>query len=91
MSYCKNYDRTLLQILMYQDDKLTELLEELMISSFQGDNLENLEKWFQLLRTQRIFEKRYGIKLVGYSMCDTLNKLGQFGGKASRDFSKSIR
>ena len=91
ISYCKNFDRTLLQILMYQDDKLTELLEELMISSFQGDNLENLEKWFQLLRTQRIFEKKYSIKLVGYSMCETLHHLEQFGGKASRDFSESIK
>ena len=76
---------------MYQDDKLAELLEELMISSFQGDNLENLGKWFQLLRTQRIFEKKYGIQLVGYSMSETLQKLGQFGGKTSRDFSESIK
>lgn len=81
----------MLQILMYQDDKLTELLEELIISSFQGDILENLEKWFQLLRTQRIFERRYGIKLVGQSMSETLQQLGQFGMKASRDFSESIK
>lgn len=82
----------MLQVLMYQDDNLTELLDELMIlSSFQGDNLENLEKWFQLLRTQRIFERRYGIKLVGYSMSETLQQLGQFGMKASRDFSESIK
>ena len=89
--YCEQNDRVLLQILMYQDDKLAELLEELMISSFQGDNLENLGKWFQLLRTQRIFEKKYGIQLVGYSMSETLQKLGQFGGKTSRDFSESIK
>lgn len=90
-SYFEQNDRVLLQILMYQDDNLNEFLEELMVSSFQGDNLENLEKWVQLLRTQRIFEKKYGTKLVGSSMSETIQKLGNYGDKASRDFSESIK
>lgn len=87
-SYCKTDDRYLIQILMYQDDKLPELLEELMIQ-----DLEGLEKWFQLLRTQRIFEHQFvGTKLMGLSMIETLQELEKAGGsKAARDFSESIK
>lgn len=76
---------------MYQNDKLNELLEEMIINSPQNNDLENLEKWFQLLRTQRIFERKYGIKLMGFSMIESLNEISKFGTKASRDFSDSIK
>ena len=84
--YCKTYDRVLQQILLYQDDKFQELLEELVTT-----DLESLEKWFQLLRTQRIFEKRYEIKLIGLSMSESLQEVTKYGEKASRDFSESIK
>jgi hypothetical protein len=87
IDYCKVNNRVLLQIIMYQDDKLPELLEELVLST----DLESLEKWFQLLRIQRCFEKKYGIQLMGLSMSETLQTLTQFGPKASRDFSESIK
>lgn len=91
ISYCKKFDRVLLQILMYQNDKLNELLEEMIIVSSQNNDLENLEKWFQLLRTQRIFEQKYDLKLMGLSMSETLQEISKFGFKASRDFSESIK
>ena len=85
--YCKANDRVLLQILMYQDDKLVELMEELL-----ENDLESLEKWFQLLRTQRLFEKKYnGIKIMGLSMMESLQKISEFGTKAARDFCDSIK
>lgn len=86
IDYCKVNNRVLLQIILYQDDKLPELLEELVISS----DLESLEKWFQLLRIQRCFEKRYNTTLMGLSMSETIQKLTQFGLKATRDFSELI-
>lgn len=86
ISYCETNDRVLLQILMYQNDKLNELLEEMI-----NNDLENLEKWFQLLRTQRIFEQKYDLKLMGLSMSETLQEISKYGSKASRDFSESIK
>lgn len=88
ISYCEANDRYLIQILMYQDDKLPELLHELSIQ-----DLEGLGNWFQLLRTQRIFEHQFaGSKLMGLSMIETLHELEKVGGsKAARDFSESIK
>lgn len=92
ISYCETNDRVLLQILMYQNDKLNELLEEMVIISSQSNDLENLDKWFQLLRTQRIFEQKYdGLRLMGSSMSESLQEISKFGSKASRDFSESIK
>ena len=91
ISYCETNDRVLLQILMYQNDKLNELLEETIITSSQNNDLENLEKWFQLLRTQRIFEQKYDLKLMGLSMTESLQEISKYGIKASRDFSESIK
>lgn len=92
ISYCERHDRVLLQILMYQNDKLNDLLEEMVIISSQSNDLENLDKWFQLLRTQRIFEQKYdGLKLMGSSMSESLQEISKFGNKASRDFSESIK
>lgn len=89
-SYCKSHERVLMQILLYQDDNLSELLEELMNSS-QDNDLESLEKWFQLLRVQRCLERKFGIKLMGLTMSETLQEINQFGIKASRDFCESIK
>lgn len=87
ISYCKSEDRVLLQILMYQDDKLIELMEDLI-----ENDLESLEKWIQLLKTQRLFEHKYpGAKLMGLSLTRTLVEINKFGGKASRDFCDSIK
>lgn len=87
VSYCKENNRALLHILMYQDDKLVELMEELV-----ENDLENLEKWFELLRTQRLFERKYvGTKLMGLSMTESLQEISKTGGKASRDFCDSIK
>ena len=91
ISYCETNDRVLLQILMYQNDKLNELLEETIITSSQNNDLENLEKWFQLLRTQRIFEQKYDLKLMGLSMTESLQEISKYGIKSSRDFSESIK
>lgn len=76
---------------MYQNDRLNELLEEMIITSSQNKDLENIEKWFQLLRTQRIFEHKYGSNLVGLSMSESFQEIRKFGNKASRDFSESIK
>jgi hypothetical protein len=91
ISYCEANDRVLLQILMYQNDELNELLKEMIISSSQNNELENLEKWFQLLRTQRIFERKYDLKLMGLSMIESLQELSKFEKKGSRDFCESIK
>jgi hypothetical protein len=91
ISYCEAHDRVLLQILMYQNDELNELLKEMIISSSQNNELENLEKWFQLLRTQRIFERKYDLKLMGLSMIESLQELSKFEKKGSRDFCESIK
>lgn len=91
LSYCETNDRNLLQILMYQNDKLNELLEEMIITTSQSRDLESIEKWFQLLRTQRIFEQKYGSNLVGSSMSESFQEISKFGSKASRDFCESIK
>lgn len=88
ISYCEAYDRVLLKILMYQNDKLNELFEEMIITSSQ---INDLEKWFKLLRTQRIFEKKYDLKLMGLSMSESLQEISKYDIKASRDFSESIK
>lgn len=79
-----------MQILLYQDDNLSELLEELMISS-QGDDLNSLDKWFQLIRVQRCLERKTGLKLMGLSMSETMQEINQLGAKASRDFCESVK
>lgn len=77
---------------MYQDDLLDDLIQDLIISSDSSPNdLDNLEKWFHLLRTQRIFEHKYGKPLMGSTMTESLQEVSKNGSKAARDFCESIK
>lgn len=89
-TYCESNDHELMKILLYQDDKLTELLRNLILIN-NSNELQSLEKWFQLLRVQRCFEKRTELRLVGKSSSETFYELNKLNAKASRDFSESIK
>lgn len=91
--YCREHEPVLMKILLYQDDRLTELLEALVINSQQDavNELDSLDKWFKLLRIQRCFEKRTGLRLMGKTRMETLNVLNAGESPALvRDFCESI-
>ena len=87
--YCQVNQPVLQQILLYQDDRLDELLA----SKFdrEGDKVLELGKWFKMLRVQRCFEKRAGggVSLLGLSREECLEKLKIY--KLSSDFQESLK
>lgn len=87
--YCRVNQPVLLQILLYQDDRLDELLVCRLGSG--EDRVLELGKWFKMLRVQRCFEKRTGgsVKLLGLSERECMEKLKPY--KLSLDFQESIK
>ncbi len=88
--YCQINQPVLQQILLYQDDRLAELLAS-RLNDMEGDKVLELGNWFKMLRVQRCFEKRTGggVSLLGLSKEACLEKLKPF--KSANDFEESIK
>lgn len=88
--YCAASQPVLQQILLYQDDRLDDLLTS-RLDQLDGDKVLELGKWFKMLRVQRCFEKRTGgsVALLGLSREACVEKLRPL--KLASDFEESIK
>lgn len=89
-SYCRSKQPILKQILLYQDDRLDELIEDtpMLTDNSNGDAVTSLTEWFKLLRVQRCFEKRSGLQLLGLSRDECIRLLQPK--RLSHDFYESL-
>lgn len=92
-SHCRANDADLLKLLLYQDDRLDDLVLQLVEdNSGDFDKFATLDQWLRLSRAQRCYEQRCGLKICGKSRSECLKIIAdRYGELMAKDFEESCK